>query len=369
MHVALVCPYSLDAPGGVATHVMGLARWLVTAGHTATVVAPGTGDRPRTDGVTVHILGPATNFRFNGSVAQLAVRRRQCADARRVTATADLVHVHEPLTPGVAFAVARGASPLVVTHHASFPVPRPLAAALRWRASALGQRQSIAVSPAAATTARSACGVEPVVIGNGVLLPPAPPPRRGWRGGARPRIGFLGRLDEARKGFDVFRRIAELAGPSGLDAEFVAVGPGSVEPGPVVLWGAVDDDTRDRTLQTVDVLVAPNLFGESFGMVLVEALASGCDVVASSLPGFRDVLVAAGAGALFPVGDASAALEVLRARLGEPAEPESLHAAARQWGWDELGPRILRRYDAALRIGHTPPRAGGERADGLGWEM
>ncbi|MEO7589252.1 MAG: glycosyltransferase family 4 protein [Arachnia sp.] len=369
MHVALVCPYSLDAPGGVGTHVMGLARWLASAGHAVTVIAPGTLPRPTIDGVTIHLLGPARNFRFNGSVAQLAVGRRQGIDALRVAATADVVHVHEPLTPGAAFVVARGSSPLVVTHHASFEVAGPLALALRLRAGALGPRQSIAVSRAAAATARSACGVDPVVIGNGVLLPAAPPPRQGWRGGARPRIGFLGRLDEPRKGFGVFRRIAELAGLGGLDAEFVALGPGSVEPGPVQLWGVVDDETRDRTLLTVDVLVAPNLFGESFGMVLVEALASGCDVVASDLPGFRDVLDAAGAGARFPVGDASAALAVLRARLGEPVHPETLHAAARQWGWDALGPLILRRYGAALATGDTRPEAGGGRGDGLGWDV
>ncbi|WP_158600637.1 glycosyltransferase family 4 protein [Tessaracoccus antarcticus] len=369
MHVALVCPYSLDAPGGVGTHVMGLAGWLAGRGQRVTVIAPGRRARPAPPGVIFHLVGPSSDFHFNGSVAQLAVRRRQCADALRTSLAADVVHVHEPLTPGIAFAVAKGATTLVVTHHASFRVPTMLAGALRWRARALGERQSIAVSRAAAATARRACGAEPVIIGNGVVLPPAPAPRAGWRGGARPRVGFLGRLDEPRKGFDVFREVADLAAQEGLDAEFVALGPGSVTAGRVKLWGVVDDATRDQALQSVDCLVAPNLFGESFGMVLVEALASGCDVVASDLAGFRDVLAAAGTGAVFPVGDSRAALAILGERLARPTDPTRLHASAQQWGWDVLGPRVLAQYEVALARANTPPGHRGARVDGLGWHV
>ncbi len=362
MHVALICPYSLDAPGGVATHVMGLATWLAGQGHTATVLAPGTKPRPMPAGVELHLLGQSRDFRFNGSVAQLAVKRAQAAEAVRVSRQADLIHVHEPLTPGVAYAVACAADTLVVTHHASLVVGSAASWFLRRRARLLGPRESIAVSEAAQASARVATGVGSVVIGNGLLLPAAPGPSSGWRGGVRPRIAFLGRLDEPRKGFPVFRAMAELARDAGLDADFVAVGPGRVARGPVELLGVVDDAGRDDMLRRVDVLVAPNLFGESFGLILVEALASGCGVVASDIDAFRDVLEASGVGKLFPIGDAGGALSSLRDVLAGPPDPPSLHAASHRWGWDVLGPRVLQRYETVLLSKHRQKAAGSTRS-------
>ena len=362
MHVALVCPYSLDTPGGVATHVMGLAKWMAEQSHTATVLAPGIKPRPMPAGVELHLLGQSRDFQFNGSVAQLAVGRRQAAEAIRVSRRADLVHVHEPLTPGMAYAVACAAQALVVTHHASLNVGSVASWFLRRRASALGPRESIAVSDAARASARITTGVGSVVIGNGLLLPAAPDPSSGWRGGVRPRIAFLGRLDEPRKGFPVFRAMAGLAGDAGLDADFVAVGPGRVAPGPVELHGVVDDAGRDEMLRRIDVLVAPNLFGESFGLILVEALASGCGVVASDISAFRDVLEASGVGKLFPSGDAVGALNSLRDVLAGPPDPPALHAASHRWGWDVLGPRVLARYESALLGEHRQKAAGSTRS-------
>lgn len=368
MHVALVCPYSLDAPGGVATHVMGLAAWLASRRHRVSVIAPGNHDIATPSGVTLHLLGRSRDFHFNGSVAQLAVGRRQAALAVGVARDADVVHVHEPLTPGMAFAVARRCSPVVMTHHASFDAGPLLTRILRRRAALLRPAASIAVSRAARATARAATGTEPTVIGNGLQLPPPPAVRDGWRGGTRPRIGFLGRLSEPRKGFDTFRAMALQSRASGLDAQFVALGPGHVDPGPVHLLGPVDDTTRDHVLRQVDVLVAPNLRGESFGLVLVEALAAGCAVVASDLPGFRDVLEAAGTGNLFPVGDATAALAALQETLAAPPDPLVLHESARRWGWDVLGPLVVDQYDEAMTMGnntssvHRP-----DNDDGLGW--
>ncbi len=348
MHIALLCPYSLDAPGGVATHVLGLATWLASHGDEVTVVAPGTRSQRVPDGVALHLVGRSVNLPFNGSVAQLAVRRHQCTDAQHAVRHADVVHVHEPLTPGIGYAVARDSSRLVVTHHASFSPSRLLTAVLRRRAAVLSPRASIAVSRAAQQSAHIATGIRADIIGNGVLLPEPPPERRGWRGGVRPRIGFLGRLEEPRKGFPVFREVADRAQAEGFDAEFVALGPGRTDPGSVRVLGVIDDTERNAALQQVDVLLAPNMFGESFGLVLVEALAAGCSVVASDLPGFLDVLAESGTGRTFPTGDAGAALAALGAVVRMPEDPVMLHASAQPWSWNRLGPRVREQYTAAF---------------------
>ncbi len=348
MHVALLCPYSLDTPGGVATHVLGLAAWMVRQGDEVRVVAPGARPPAVHDGIDLHLVGRSIDVPFNGSVAQLAVGPRQRAEALRAIGGADVVHVHEPLTPGIAFAVARRTDHLVVTHHASFTPGWALTGLLRRRAAALSPRASIAVSRAAQETARATVGTTPMIIGNGVLLPDPPPRPTSWRGGVRPRIGFLGRLDEPRKGFAVFRQVADRAHAEGLDAEFVALGPGRADPGPVRLLGVVDDTERTRELQDVDVLVAPNLFGESFGLILVEGLAAGCSVVASDLPGFVDVLAEAGTGRTFRRGDAGAALTALRTALASPEDPVAVHESAHAWSWDALGPRVREQYERAI---------------------
>ncbi len=354
VHVALLCPYSLDTPGGVATHVLGLAAWLLSRGDKVTVVAPGTRTPSVPEGVALHLVGRSVDLRFNGSVAQLALRPGQRVAALRAVRGADVVHVHEPLTPGIAFAVARAADNLVVTHHASFAPSRTVSAFLRRRAAGLAPRASIAVSRAAQQTARAVTGETPRIIGNGVLMPDPPPPRDGWRGGVRPRIGFLGRLDEPRKGFAVFRAVAERGHQAGFDAEFVALGPGTVNPGSVRLLGIVDDSDRTSALQQVDVLLAPNLFGESFGLILVEALAAGCSVVASDLPGFADVLAESGTGRTFPSGDVDAALAALRAVVGAPEDPLVLHESAQSWSWEALGPRVREQYLLAIGGRKTP---------------
>ncbi|MFD0867391.1 glycosyltransferase, partial [Tessaracoccus lubricantis] len=167
--IALVCPYSLDRPGGVATHVLGLASWLRDRGHDAFVVAPGTG----VPGDGTQLVGPAVGVPFNGSVAQLAVLPAQARRTLTAIADADVVHVHEPLTPGIAFAAARAArGRLVVTHHAHFR-PGLFTAPLRLRASLLPLRTSIAVSEAACRTAVAVTGLVPAVIPNAVAVPPA----------------------------------------------------------------------------------------------------------------------------------------------------------------------------------------------------
>ena len=342
MRIALVTPYSLDVPGGVGTHVLGLARWLRDQGHDPFVVAPG--DRVVDAGVPVRLLGRATPLPFNGSTARLALSLSQARAARAAVATADVVHVHEPLTPGAAFAAARSGRPLVVTHHAAFAVGA-LGPVLRARAALLPRdRVSLAVSEAAAATARAATGVTPEVVPNAIELLALSTQRsasasRPAHGAGRPMVLFLGR-DEPRKGFPVFAEVAR----SGVDAEFVAVGPTTPTPGVSVL-GAVSDAERARLLSAATVLVAPNLAGESFGLVLVEALAHGAAVLASDLPAFRAVVDDPAVARFFPPGAATAATAGLRELLATPPDPALTRAAAAPYAWDSVGPRVLRAYE------------------------
>ncbi len=325
MRIALVTPYSLDVPGGVGTHVLGLARWLREQGHDAFVVAPG--ERVVDAGVPVRLLGRATPLPFNGSTARLALAPAQARAARAAAATADDVHVHEPLTPGAAFAVGA------------------LGPVLRARAALLPRdRVSLAVSEAAAATARAATGVTPEVVPNAIELPALSTQRsasasRPAHGAGRPMVLFLGR-DEPRKGFPVFAEVAR----SGVDAEFVAVGPTTPTPGVSVL-GAVSDAERARLLSAATVLVAPNLAGESFGLVLVEALAHGAAVLASDLPAFRAVVDDPAVARFFPPGAATAATAGLRELLATPPDPALTRAAAAPYAWDSVGPRVLRAYE------------------------
>lgn len=338
MRIALVTPYSLDVPGGVGTHVLGLARWLRDQGHDPFVVAPG--EQPIDAGVPVRLLGRATALPFNGSTARLAVSPSRARAARAAVSTADVVHVHEPLTPGAAFAAARAGRPLVVTHHAAFSVGA-LAPVLRARAALLPRdRVSLAVSTAAAETARAATGITPQVVPNAIELPDLSTQRS-----ASPMILFLGR-DEPRKGFPVFAELAR----SGIDADFVAVGPTTPTRGVTVL-GTVPDAERARLLTEATVLVAPNLAGESFGLVLVEALAHGAAVLASDLPAFRAVVDDPAVIRFFPTGNADAASAALQALLDAPPTRDQARAAAAPYGWEAVGPRVVDAYCRAGRRG------------------
>lgn len=342
MRIALVCPYSLDVPGGVATHVLGLARWLRHEGHDAFVVAPGTNRQDH--GVEVHLMGRSKGFAFNGSTANLAIAPAQARRAKRLVLAADVVHVHEPLTPGVGFAAARAAKRLVVTHHAQFTLPAPAGWVLRRRSASLGPRRSIAVSKAAARTARLVAGVEATVIPNAIELPT---PRAGGEGPSTeaPVVLFVGRRDDPRKGYPVFEAIA---GRLRDEARFVAVGPGTSRGGPVEVHPQASSEELHGWLAGAGVVVAPNLRGESFGLVLVEALAHGAGLVASDLPAFRDVVGEADVASWFRAGDVDDGVRALRQRLRTPADPARARDSVRRYSWDVVGPAVLRQYRAAV---------------------
>jgi phosphatidylinositol alpha-mannosyltransferase len=321
----MVSPYSLSRPGGVQGQVLGLGHALRELGHDVSVVAP---DDQRPVGEVApdgtFVVGRSTGIRTNGSVAPVALRPDAARRAARFVAQGsfDVVHLHEPMTPIVPYGCLIGArSPIVGTFHraggtAWYTALRPLA---RWAAGRLEVR--CAVSEAARATAQAALGGEYRVLFNGVNVArfanAVAYPTEG------PTVLYVGRHEE-RKGLgvllDAFASVEESAATLWVASE----GPETERlrtahpPSRRIQWiGELPDDELAARMAAADVLCAPSLFGESFGMVVLEGLAAGCVVVASDLAGYR---VAAGTSALLvPPGDVAALAAGLSTALHEVA--------------------------------------------------
>ncbi len=310
MRVAMVCPYSLSRPGGVQGQAVGLARALRAVGHDVVVVAPDDDHPAGPVDRTTFSVGPTRAVRSNGSVAPVSLSPRAAGRARTFARDygADVVHLHEPLAPVVGYGcLVSSPAPLVGTYHRSgdsraYRSLRPLA---RWADRQLAVR--CAVSDAARDTIRAATGADYDVLFNGVDIErfagASPWPTDG------PTVLFLGR-HEPRKGLgvllDAFVGVPEpavlwIAGDGPATDELRRHHPAS---GRVQWLGRLDDADVASRLAGADVLCAPSLGGESFGMVLLEGMAAGCTVVASDIPGYR--AAADGHAALVPPADPAA---------------------------------------------------------------
>lgn len=292
MKVMLVCPYSLTLPGGVQGQVLGLARGLRDQGVESVVVAP-CDDSPPEPGVVA--IGRSVPLASNGSVAPLAPD--PAAFARTVAAVRaerpDVLHVHEPMSPGAPWAAVIGSRvPAVGTFHASGSAPTALYRTFRPFVRALARRLSVrtAVSDDARALAERFLGGAYRVLPNAVdveRFAKAEP----WPS-ARPAILFVGRHEE-RKGLGVL-----LDAFAGLDrdVDLWVAGEGPETAAlrslgvPGVEWlGPISEDEKARRLRGAAVFCAPSIHGESFGIVLLEAMAAGAPVVASDIAGYRDV--------------------------------------------------------------------------------
>ena len=349
MRVGLVCPYSLTIPGGVQGQVMGLARALRRRGHEVRVLGPCDGPPPDS-GVTP--LGRSVPTAANGSVAPLAPD--PSAQLRTIRALRDegfdVVHLHEPIAPGPCMTATLFAeAPKVGTFHAAGESAgyRTMGWALKRLARRLDHR--VAVSPDAMALARGALGGEYELLFNGVEVDQfADGPVHPTEG---PTIFFLGR-HEPRKGLDVLlAAMADLPagvrlwvggdGPQHADLRERHGGDRRIE------WlGRISDDERSARMRGCTVYCSPSVRGESFGMVLLEAMASGCALVASDLPGHRNVATDEVDALLAPVGDAAALAKALRRVLDDDELRAALVAGGRRRA-DELSMRHLaERYEA-----------------------
>ncbi len=374
LRVGLVCPYSFDMPGGVQYHVRDLAEALLDRGHHVSVLAPASDDTPLPDYVVG--AGRAVPIHYNGSVARLSFGPLTAARVRKWLAYGefDVLHLHEPVTPSLgmlAMWIADG--PIVGTFHSSMNRSRSLQLAYPLVRQSLEKVSArIAVSEDARRTLVEHLGGDAVVIPNGVYVDrfaeAGREPR--WEGTpSRPTIAFLGRLDEPRKGLPVLLEAVPAVLAAHPGARFLVAGRGDFGPddaaemlGPlasaVVFVGGVSDEYKARLLASADVYLAPQTGGESFRIVLVEAMSAGTPVVASDLGAFSRVLDDGAAGVLFHAGD-SADLAATLLRVLDDAELRGRVVAAGRdavlrYDWPQVCDRILTVYEMAIAGHHAP---------------
>jgi phosphatidyl-myo-inositol alpha-mannosyltransferase len=378
MRVAILSPYSWTYPGGVTRHIEALAERFVADGHHVRVLAPY--DRPDRFGSVLHRgarpqpmdppdylvpLGRTFSLKANQAVSNISITPYAYATALQELRTGnyDVVHVHEPLAP---------VSPWLITDRTKVPVVGTFHTYNENRisngiANVLGARRMlnrlhvrIAVSEAAAWTARRFFGGHYRIIPNGVHVDS----ERAALGALRPqsdklRIVFVGQAVE-RKGLPLLLRAFE-ALREHIPTELTVIGPSEHELSPLMLdmrdvrvLGKVDDETKVRELEAGDVLCAPSLGGESFGMVLTEAFAAGTPVVASDIAGYRDVVRDGVDGVLVPRGDAQALAEALRDLYEEPVRRAAMARAAalgaERFAWPRVADQVMEAYEDAIAV-------------------
>jgi phosphatidylinositol alpha-mannosyltransferase len=387
MRIALLSPYSWTYPGGVTRHVEALAAELAALGHDARILAPldpddalsrrlHRGARPqRLDPPAGFVpLGRTAGFPANGAVSNLVPIPPGVLAMRRELREGgyDVVHIHEPVVPLLGWDALCSTAPelpLVGTFHtySENALTNGIANALGARRRMNHLHVRIAVSEAAAWTARRFYGGRYRIVPNGVQLGEAQAGDAGAEAGAPLRILFIGQAVE-RKGLPVLLRAFEALREQ-VPATLTLVGADAEEVAHMMLddrgvhaLGKVSEARKHAELADADVLCAPSLHGESFGMVLTEALAARTPVIASDIPGYRDVVRDGIEGVLIAPGDALALAEALRSLALDPTVRTRMAADARlraeRFAWPHIAAEVLDCYEQAQAVGRPATRAG-----------
>ena len=377
MRIALVSPYSYTYPGGVGRHVEALAQELLREGHDVRLLAPYDPDdrlartshrgarpdaRPAPDYLIS--LGRTVGLPMNGAVSNLSVSPHAVATLGRELRHGgyDVVHVHEPNAPVVSwYAVEAARSPVVGTFHcySTSSISNNVAALVGARRLYNKLHMRVAVSEAARWTARRFYGGRYRIVPNGVDLDAAPP-HQAARADGPLQLLFLGRAEE-RKGLPVLLRAFEGLRAVGVDARLTVAGATPEEVQPFLLdhegieiTGRVSEDEKWSLLAQADLLCAPSLGGESFGMVLTEAFASGTPAVCSDIAGYRDVARDGLEGVLVPPGDPTALGEALHDLAGDPERRAAMseHALQRskRFAWPRVAGELVSLYEEAAAV-------------------
>ena len=358
MRIGIICPYSFDEPGGVQTHILDLSRALIAAGHTVRVLGP---CLPGTKVPDFLVRGGrSVPIPYNGSIARISMGPGVLRRVRQfiMDGDFDVLHLHEPNSPSYSMAGLWAAEgPIVATYHASSsrslaltafkPVLRPYLEKIRG---------GIAVSEMARRWQVEQLGGDPVLIPNGVATGVYREAHRrhlatsaGDSDQPPVEIVFLGRVDEPRKGLDILLRALRR-----LDRDIRVTVIGAGRPRAVAgvdFVGRVSNEEKIEILARADILVAPNTGSESFGIVLVEAMAAGCAVLASDLEAFAavcDIDSTAPAGLLFANGSHRELAAKLLMLIDSPALRARLIRAgqdrAQHYDWSRVCHDVLAVY-------------------------
>jgi len=363
MRIGIVCPYSWDIPGGVSAHVNDLAQSLIRMGHYVSVLAPAEFDELLPDFVVS--TGKPRAVKYNGSTARLSFGPLV---ARKVSkwieeGDFDVLHVHEPLSPSLSVLACWAANgPIVATWHSAMDRSRMMLTLSKLGQTAMEKVSArIAVSEAARATLIKHVGGDAVVIPNGVDVSifTNATPMFGWPG-PNLSIAFLGRGDEPRKGLEILVDAYPQIRKSFPNVRLLIAGPGEpadtleklskVDRASVTVLGMIAPQDKPSVLASGTIYLAPNTGGESFGIVLLEAMASGTPVVASDLEAFEQVLDFGRAGITFENENSDDLARVVCELLRDEAKRTELirqgRLRAAQFDWNVVANEIVNVYES-----------------------
>ena len=362
LNIGIVCPYGWDAPGGVQAHIADLRTYLVNQGHQVSVLAP-TADEENLPSWVVS-AGKPISIPYNGAVARVLFGPVAFARVKQWIAenNFDLLHLHEPAIPSVSLLACWAAEgPMVGTFHvsakkqkASFaivPILEPVIEKLSAR---------IAVSEAARETLISHLETDAVVIPNGIYARKmAGKVRSDWSGQT---LGFMGRFNEPRKGLKVLIDALPIISRFLPDVKVLVAGPGDPEEflaqidpqlrNRIEFLGKLTESEKADFMSSVGAYVAPNTGGESFGIILAEALAGGAAVIAADIPAFAALLENGKYGKLFKSEDATdlakVVIDLLRDQDARNQMARSGQEYAQKFDWDVVARDIFEVYEMAI---------------------
>ena len=363
LKIGMVCPYGWDTPGGVQIHIKELAEYLILQGHEVSVLAPVSDESAITEPWLVS-AGRPIPIPFNGAVARIlfgplaSSRVKQWIGANNF----DLLHVHEPVIPSLSLLACWAVSgPVVATFHAASPKQKALYAVGPILDPVIERiTAKIAVSEMARATLKDHFDTEAVVIPNGINTQKFADQsyKSEWK--LTNTIGFIGRFDEPRKGLDVLIKAIPEIVRTIPNLRVLVAGPGDVEsftkkiPAHILrhltFLGRLSEEDKVKFFHSIELYVAPNTGGESFGIILAEAMASGTAVVASNLQAFSDLL--AQTGGLFESESSEKLSEVIIELLSNEAARKSLATAGQTrsalFAWENVASEVLAVYEMAL---------------------
>ena len=366
LKIGMVSPYGWDLPGGVQMHIRDLAEYFMAKGHEVSVLTPAIEDELLPS--WVQSSGRPLAIPYNGAVARVSFGPVATLRVRKWISEGgfDLLHLHEPAIPSLSLLACWAAEgPMVGTFHATAPRQKAIFAVGPILEPAIEKLSArIAVSEMARETLTEHLATNAIVIPNGInhgfFKEAKPNPE--WMGSS---IGFVGRFDEPRKGLDILIKAIPEIVKANPNLRIIVAGPGESEDvlkgveqsirNRFVFLGRVSDDDKARLLKSVDLYVAPNTGGESFGIILAEAMAAGTAVAASDLPAFRAVLNDGKAGAMFINEDAKDLARVANNLLMNKDLKVALGNSGQEWSkrydWESVAHQIENVYGMVTSAG------------------